>query len=383
MIPLAGAADEMLGQLARMTGSAAIARLDGETLLGERAAMRGFRIPGQIAAGGFCRLVRASDDWVALNLARPQDRTLLPALFEQDGFDAWDDQAVDVQIRASAAEALIARGRMMGLAIACLHEQRERPLAPCVELAQGHSALSRSRPPRVLDLSALWAGPLAAHLLWLAGCEVTKVESRSRPDAMRGGQPDFFELLNQGKAERSLDLHDTEGRATLLGLIADADIVIEAARPRALEQLGIDANRLVAQQPGLVWLTITGHGATNEAANWVGFGDDCGIAGGLGAAMLDATGQPGFVGDAIADPLTGLQAALAGWKACETGQGGRWSIAMRDVVAASLDGEKRRDPAELGKKLQGWAACESELFPATQLGRGRGNLKAGSCNPCS
>jgi crotonobetainyl-CoA:carnitine CoA-transferase CaiB-like acyl-CoA transferase len=221
----------------------------------------------------------------------------------------------------------------------------------------------------VLDLSALWAGPLAAHLLWQAGCNVIKVESRSRPDAMRQGQPDFFALLNQGKAGVALDLRENTGRATLLGLIADADIVLEAARPRALEQLGIDANQLVATHPGLIWLTITGHGATGDAAGWVGFGDDCGIAGGLGAAMLDATGRPGFVGDAIADPLTGIFAALAALTAWDAGQGGRWGLALRDVVASSLAQERERDPLAWRRNLRRWAANEGNPFPAVVRGQ--------------
>ena len=73
---------------------------------------------------------------------------------------------------------------------------------------------------------------------------------------------------------------------------------------------GIDADALCASRSGLIWMTITGYGATGQAADWIGFGDDCAVAAGLAEALRRAAGHPGFVGDAIADPLTGIHAAL-------------------------------------------------------------------------
>jgi hypothetical protein len=103
----------------------------------------------------------------------------------------------------------------------------------------------------VLDLSSLWAGPLCAHLLGLAGARVVKLESASRPDGARAGSAAFFDLLNAGKASVALDLSSRAGRDSLRRLIASSDIVIESARPRALRQLGIEAEALVAEVPGL------------------------------------------------------------------------------------------------------------------------------------
>ena len=157
-------------------------------------------------------------------------------------------------------------------------------------------------------------------------------------------------------------MRDPEDRRSLIASIADADIVIEAARPRALAQLGIDADGLVRATPGLVWLTITAHGATGEAAGWVGFGDDVGVAAGLSAALLAASGRTGFVGDAIADPLTGIQAALAGWTLWRQRRGGRYGIAMRDVAAHCLAAARARDAAALDRSLVRWAAAAGEPF---------------------
>jgi crotonobetainyl-CoA:carnitine CoA-transferase CaiB-like acyl-CoA transferase len=160
-----------------------------------------------------------------------------------------------------------------------------------------------------------------------------------------------------------LDFADANDRQRLLALIAAADIVIEAARPRALAQLGIDAARIVRTTPGLVWVSITGHGAVGESANWVGFGDDCGVAGGLSAALHAATGQAGFVGDAIADPLTGMLAALVAWEAWTARRGGRFGLAMSHVVAQCLATAREQDPAALESSLKAWSTAVGNPFP--------------------
>ena len=387
-IPLASCADQTLAKLAAVTNSAAISKLDGQTLLGERAMLGGMAIPGRTSAGGGCKLFDAVDDIIALNLARAVDRELLPALFETDELNCQDDEAIADRIARSDASALVLRGRSMGLAIAAAHEaaapaaddrvanacMANAPVAharaanacvtnACVEMVAGPTGLKLARDaPRVVDLSGLWAGPLAAHLLWLAGADVVKVESRTRPDGMRAKE-DFYALLNQGKASVALDFADANDRQRLLSLIAASDIVIEAARPRALAQLGIDAAEIVRTTPGLVWLTITGHGAVGEAANWVGFGDDCAVSGGLSAALTAACGQTGFVGDAIADPLTGLCTALVAWEAWAARRGGRFGLSMSQVVAESLATAARQDTGALNSTLTAWSAAAGQPFP--------------------
>lgn len=361
-IPLTGIADGWLRNLARMAGSAALDGIDSRTLLGERAMLGGFRIPARVSAGGGCRLYAARNGDIALNLARADDRDLLPALFETDA-DCSTDAAVTARIAERDAHTLVARGRLLGLAIAAVDGSEVPGAARTLLTMATTTPPPARRAPRVLDLSALWAGPLAAHLLWLLGAEVTKVETRRRPDAMRDGDAAFFALLNQGKASAVLDFHDAQDRATLRALIARSDIVIEAARPRALEQLGIRADDIVRAQPGLTWMTITGHGASGEAANWVGFGDDCGVAAGLSAALRDAGGSAGFVGDAIADPLTGIYAAKAAWPAWVSGRGGRLGVAMSGVVAEAIAAARAHDAPSFNRELLTWAASVGGPFP--------------------
>jgi hypothetical protein len=360
-IPLASIAHRALARLATASGSASLASLDGGTLLGERAMRAAWVVPGRTSAGGGCRLLDALGDTIALSLARSADREMLPALFENDELDANDDAAIAACVARKDAHALLMRGRSMGLAIAAEREMRPH-LETTPLFGPGPSAAVRSA-PRVVDLSALWAGPLAAHLLWLAGAEVVKVESRSRPDALRDAAGDFYALLNQGKATVAVDLADGGDRRALLSLIAASDIVIEAARPRALRQLGIDADQIARATPGLVWISITAHGTDGEAAGWVGFGDDCGVAGGLSAALRSATGRTGFVGDAIADPLTGIFAALAAWEAWSAGRGARLGLAMSDLVARSLAAAKHENPAALQACLRTWGSAVGRPFP--------------------
>jgi CoA transferase family III len=116
-------------------------------------------------------------------------------------------------------------------------------------------------------------------------------------------------------------------------LCASADIVIEASRPRALRQLGIDAEEIIAANPSLTWISITGYGRREPAANWVAFGDDAAVAAGLSQILFDIHGEALFCGDAIADPLTGLHAAVAAWHSYKSGGGSLIAIALRDVVA--------------------------------------------------
>lgn len=360
--PLAACADGALAALAALAPEHCFDGVRGAQLLAERAAITGHSRNGAVSPGGSCRLLEAADGNLALNLARENDWTLLPAWLEQEVAATWD--AVACAVRPRSAGELVARGREIGLAVALddglpqgarswLSFQRKLESTAFATLDP--SLHWGDKKPRVVDLSSLWAGPLCGQLLRFAGAEVIKVESAARPDGARQGPQPFFDLLNAGKASVALDFGSAEGLSQLNELLDSADIVIEASRPRALRQLGIDAGQRLAQRPGLVWLSITGHGGDPVRENWIAYGDDAGVAAGLSAIMREATGQALFVGDAIADPLTGVHAALAAW-AMWRGGGGRVSLSL-SAVAAHCAGFQA--PAE------GWAArtqCWSDVL---------------------
>ncbi|WP_063039335.1 CoA transferase [Nocardia pseudovaccinii] len=180
----------------------------------------------------------------------------------------------------------------------------------------------------VVDLSSMWAGPLCAHLLGRAGARVIKVESTRRPDGARRGDPRFFDWLHGGHEQIAVDFHTPAGRETLRELVSTADVVIEASRPRAMAQLGLAPGDRM-HRDGQVWLSLTGYGRAEPMR--VAFGDDAAVAGGL--VGWDA-GEPVFCGDAIADPLTGICAALAVCCAVLGGGGQLIDLSMRATAAA-------------------------------------------------
>lgn len=334
--PLAGAAEKLLDALRLRLPGTAIAALDAGQLMAERALLRGLRQAPGISAGGSCHLFAAGDVHLALNLPRDDDWALIPAWLEAgETLEPGNWQAVANRVRRRRAEDLVERAHMLGLAAAVTGRQRT-PRHVFVPGAEAHVTPSAFS-PMVVDLSALWAGPLASHLLWLAGAEVIKVESLSRPDGARQGNADFYNLLNQGKRSIALDFNSDSGTAALRALVSQADIVIESSRPRALYQLGIDAHAICAANPGLTWVSITGFGREEPAAQWIAYGDDAGVAAGLSDLLWQASGEWGFLGDAIADPLTGIDVALAAAAGWRRGGAGLVSIALSDVVAWALE----------------------------------------------
>lgn len=350
---LAACADGALAALVALAPPGALAGLRGSWLLAERAPFTGFRRNGPVSPGGSCRLLATADGTIAVNLAREDDWALLPAWLEAEVATDWVSVATCVRDRPSAA--LLAQARLLGLAVAA---SPEAALPPWLSFAPsspaGASAASPSvRAPRVVDLSSLWAGPLCGHLLHRLGAEVVKVESLQRPDGARRGSPKFFDLLNAGKRSVALDLASEAGRARLRALLAAADIVIEASRPRALRQMGIEAEALVQQRPSLIWLSLTGYGRESEWENAIAYGDDAAVAGGLSAVLQQAHGEAMFGGDAIADPLTGLHAALVAWARWQQGRGGVHALSLAGLVREVLDFDAT---ADLPGRMAEWTA---------------------------
>ncbi len=325
-----------LRSMAGVSADITSGNFDAAQLLSERAGYMGLKRLANTSPGGACRLLATADSYVAINMARQSDWQQLPALlcteFELQGDTQHDWQSLESAFVGQRTNELVERGRLLGMAIAPAmgvsladsqwlkrHEYEKAP---------GHKSPS----PLVIDLSSLWAGPLCSHLLQQLGARVIKVESINRPDGARGGNRDFYDLLNSGKQSISLDLESERGVSQLRQLILQADIIIEGSRPRALRQLGINAEKLLAEKPGLSWLSITGYGRDEAVCDWVAFGDDAAVAAGLSAELYRQHGQWLFCGDAIADPLTGLHAALAAWGSWTTGGGQLLDVSLYGVM---------------------------------------------------
>lgn len=293
--------------------------VDAVGLLGQRAAFTGFGRNGSRSVGGYAQMVRVSDGWMALNLPRPSDVEALPALVGA-AVPAGDWDEIESRLRVMTSAEIVEMASALGLAVSAVGATPppERPWLVQHEVPVRRCGLE----PVVVDLTSLWAGPLAGGLLAEAGCRVLKVESALRPDGARRGSAGFFELLNRHKEHVSLALPEREALNRLRELIAGADVVLEASRPRVMQQWGIDPDDVVAE--GTAWVSITGHGRQGRHSNRVAFGDDAAASGGLVAGG----DPPMFVGDAIADPIAGLAAATAAAELLAAGRAARAEVSL-------------------------------------------------------
>lgn len=314
-------------------------------LLAQRSVFTDASDGGHVSMGGSCRLLRSADGWCAVHLPRADDLELLPAWLGRAPIDdkpPWEEVADAIAQRRS--DEVVRAGQELGLAVSML------PIASDDEQLRDRGTVNAGRPwiqrrcgergtrnslvgARVVDLSSLWAGPLCSRVLTEAGAEVVKVESTTRPDASRDGDPALFGWLHEGQEFRAIAFEEQEGVNELIGLLEHADVVIEGSRPRALDRLGITPSELVAKRPGMVWVSITAYGRCGPWSNWVGFGDDAAVAGGL--VDRDEAEIPSFVGDAIADPLTGLVAASLVAGAVQRGGGATIDVSLREVARSA------------------------------------------------
>ena len=310
-----------LQALIELSGSTLPGVNHGSSLLFDRVPYLDLKTPDQLSANQSCRLMRARDGWIALNLAREEDRECIPAWLETSA-SCWSEI-----IPERPKNDLVSRGRLLGMPITSV---QQIPRSPWLQtrLFSANGPI-KGRAPLVVDLSSLWAGPLCSHLLEkLFGARVIKVESSNRPDSSRDSTPKFFDLLNSGKESVALDLPREKDKLRVL--LDNADIVIEASRPRALAQMDINPSSVIDVSPSTTWVSITGYGRSNEQGYWVAFGDDAAASGGLLGWIDDV---PYFLGDAIADPLTGLHAAVAAILAYRQGGGRLIDIPLANVAA--------------------------------------------------
>ncbi|WP_329242775.1 CoA transferase [Streptomyces sp. NBC_01478] len=301
--------------------------VDLPTVLFLRAQLAGMERPGRTSANGSCHLLRAADGWAAVNLARPDDLAAVPALLALLGSP---DEAGGLRMalpRVAAAEA-VESAQLLGIAAASAGSaQGVRPAVRAERWGERRAPRAMAG-LRIVDFSALWAGPLCARLLGLAGARVLKVESATRPDGARFGTPAFYRWLHDEHESRVVDF----APGALDEIVAEADVVIEASRPRALRRLGLRAEEFFAARPGRVWVGITGYGRESDR---IAFGDDAAVAGGL--TGVDPNGDPVFLGDALADPVTGVFAAHAAARSLAAGGGELLCVSMAACAATLAD----------------------------------------------
>jgi crotonobetainyl-CoA:carnitine CoA-transferase CaiB-like acyl-CoA transferase len=163
----------------------------------------------------------------------------------------------------------------------------------------------------VVDATQVMAGPYCAMLLADMGAHVIKVEppagdSTRAMAGARDGESHAFNAVNRGKRGVVLDLRTADGRTVFQRLVRRADVVVENFRPGVMAKLGLDYATLAADQPGLVYASISGYGQTGP---WAGRGGFDLVAQGV-TGIMSVTGEPGRPPVKAGLPITDLGAGL-------------------------------------------------------------------------
>ena len=202
---------------------------------------------------------------------------------------------------------------------------------------------------RVLDVSTLFAGPLAATFLGDFGADVIKVEHPLKPDASRGHGPAkdgvnlWWKTLGRNKRTVTLNLGQGDGAAVLLELVRTADVLIENFRPGTLERWGLGPDALLAANPALVIARVTAFGQFGPYSARPGFGSLAEAMSGFAALTGEPDGPPTLPPFGLADGIAALAtsyAVMVALRSAEaTGRGQVVDMAIIEPILMLLGGQ--------------------------------------------
>ena len=215
----------------------------------------------------------------------------------------------------------------------------------------------------VLDLTRVWAGPLATRILGDFGAEAIKISDPRVPlDRLSGTN----NKLNRNKVNLALRLDREEGRELFLELVATSDVVVENFRPRVMLNFDLTYERLQEARPDIVMCSMPGFGTTGEYADYPAFGPSVEAMTGLPSMMGYEGGDPRTSALAFPDPVAALN-----------------SVAAINDCTASSDTDRRgsvhRLGAHRGADLPDRRACRGLLAHGTSASSGR-QLASGTCS---
>ena len=231
---------------------------------------------------------------------------------------------------------------------------------------------------RVLDLSRVLAGPFCTMSMGDLGAEVIKVEEPGTGDETRAFGPPFvkgistyFLSINRNKKSLAVNLKHPEGLKIVHALALRSDVVVENFRPGVAERLGVGWERLRADNPRLIYCSISGfgHQGLPEYTKLPGYDAVMQGLAGLQHLTGQADGPPTKVGISIADILTGMTAMqgvlLALFSRERSGQGSRLDISMLDSTVQALTFQAashliaNRNPGRVGNRHASIAPYET------------------------
>lgn len=199
----------------------------------------------------------------------------------------------------------------------------------------------------VADFSRVLAGPLCSQTLADLGADVIKVERPGSGDDTRQWGPPFVEQgstyhlgLNRGKRSLVLDLRDTADQRLARELCARADVVVESFRPGTMQRLGLGYETVRADNPAVVYTSISAFGSGDAARELPGYDLLVQAMSGYMSITGEADGRALKPGTALADMITGLYATIGTLAAIEarrrTGEGQLVEVSLIDSALASL-----------------------------------------------
>ncbi|SMC93240.1 CaiB/BaiF CoA transferase family protein [Sporomusa malonica] len=199
----------------------------------------------------------------------------------------------------------------------------------------------------VLDLTRVLAGPFCTMMLADMGANVIKIEQAGTGADERqmgpflNGESAYFMNLNRNKKGVTLNLKSSKGKEIFIGLVKNADIVIENYRPGTMEKLGLGYDVLKEINPGIIYAAISGFGHSGPYTKRPGYDIIAQAMSGLMSTTGWPGGQPTRSGTAMGDVLGGLSAAIGILSAVHnrtyTQKGQKVDVALVDSAVASLE----------------------------------------------
>ena len=322
--PTPSATDGLVSRLPAGTLDLAARLLDDAAAAADRAGLDPGRIRAGDAADHLTRPVQLVDDWPGPTPPLPIGGGAVHADLIDDDWETF-----------ARLRSILPDERLNPESVAAAAQEWRLPIVPYRPLpttdrprwrvpARGRAAPDPDRRPAgrrplVVDLSALWAGPLATSLLAGAGARVVKVDPSCRPDAF-GQHPRLHAHLNGDKEVVDLDLRRDPDRRRFEQLCSRADLLVDSFSRRVLPNLGYGPDALRRCNPRLATLSIVAFDAHRPQSHWVCYGPGVHAMAGLGT--VEGLDGPRFEPAPIAypDALAGLRAAGVAFGLLATGR---------------------------------------------------------------
>jgi crotonobetainyl-CoA:carnitine CoA-transferase CaiB-like acyl-CoA transferase len=202
---------------------------------------------------------------------------------------------------------------------------------------------------KIVDLSIALTGPYAVALLADQGASVVKVERPGIGDIARwvgasvNGMSALYLVCNRGKRSIAVDLQRPEGQDVVRRLVSEADVLVQNYRPGVMDKLGLGYDDVRAENPGLIYASLSGFGSSGPYAGKGAYDTVIQAYGGLAASQADPTdGRPVFLRQTAADKVTAMfasqaiTAALFARERSSDGAGQHVEVSMLDAVVSFL-----------------------------------------------